>query len=742
MRPELQVCGILHNSPCSAFNLVKALNEIQPDIVLIEIPSDFQSLIPLVLVQDVRPPFIFQAYDLQGRSINFPLTIYTPEYQAIIWAAQHKKTIRCIDLPACHQIVYEKFKPNLLQNTKEESPDCLMEHIEEFDRKYENLILNLEHQPEIFLASIQEIYQEFRQEHESNLNRNDRELELIRLRESYMMKQIEDTIEEGYALDQIFVIVGAYHLKAIKSNELETNQDFLKIAKTEVTINLAYTSYDNLANLYDWKAPKYREMIWKHLNQNSLDRLPLEYLSELADIIRRNLNLYLSSAHLISALELANALAAIRNHKFPILNDLHESLITICSDPDIEEIISLAKELFIGYDKGYLPQEYHNSLLLQDFNYQIELLQLNSFFYSKAKHTEQIELDLRKVDNKGGKIDLKKSIFLHRLWLILCKFYYSNGNITNWNETWNYTIFKNINITLSQHSIYSNTIKDEASRILKNYVIETAELQELCHDILATSIFCDLSHIYEEVSELIKTKIATSYSLIALADAIKNLDFILNFKIIYEFNTQFIYDIFYQIYIRVCSIISRESHCSNAKARDLLPKIQYLDFSFQQYPNIDQYNLWHKELINICQNNTVNPLISGFTLSKIIEHDLLQETIINNEIQFRLSENQHIEKATLWVEGFISYNVKVLITKHEIWFVLVRFIEQLSPELFAENLIYLRRAFANCDRDTKNKIAEIVCQILNLDINQVSDMLLSNLSEEDLNYMANLKKFI
>lgn len=87
-----------------AWQLRAYLNELKPEVVLIEGLSDANDLIPDMTRQATRPPIAILAYtdSLPVRTLVYPLATYSPEYQAIRWAKDHDVPVEFIDLSSEH----------------------------------------------------------------------------------------------------------------------------------------------------------------------------------------------------------------------------------------------------------------------------------------------------------------------------------------------------------------------------------------------------------------------------------------------------------------------------------------------------------------------------------------------------------------------------------------------------------------------------------------------------------------
>ncbi|HHO55723.1 MAG TPA: hypothetical protein ENK21_04995, partial [Trueperaceae bacterium] len=99
--PELHILGVRHHGPGSARSLVLALEQRQPDIILIEGPADVSNMISWLAHQDMQPPLALVSYrkDDPKRASFYPMVVYSPEYQAIKYALANDIEVRFFDLP-------------------------------------------------------------------------------------------------------------------------------------------------------------------------------------------------------------------------------------------------------------------------------------------------------------------------------------------------------------------------------------------------------------------------------------------------------------------------------------------------------------------------------------------------------------------------------------------------------------------------------------------------------------------
>src|SRR5438093_13379571 len=81
----VRVFPVRHHSPSASRCLVALLEKDPPKAILVEGPSDAESLIPALVDEETEPPIAILAYVAggEGRVALYPLVNYSPEYTAL-----------------------------------------------------------------------------------------------------------------------------------------------------------------------------------------------------------------------------------------------------------------------------------------------------------------------------------------------------------------------------------------------------------------------------------------------------------------------------------------------------------------------------------------------------------------------------------------------------------------------------------------------------------------------------------
>lgn len=203
---SVHVVGVRHHSPACARVVAHVLDREQPDVVLIEGPSDMnERLDELTELAHELPLALFHFLSGEGvRAASYtPFCATSPEWVALTWAARHGKVVRFMDLPAWAMSFYSPGKNRtadrvdrygkamaaLAQRLGMDGLDGVWDHLfEQPDR------------PEALLARLELYFAEIRQEGDE-ADPGDAE------REAFMAQ----AMAWGAARGKVVAVCGGYH---------------------------------------------------------------------------------------------------------------------------------------------------------------------------------------------------------------------------------------------------------------------------------------------------------------------------------------------------------------------------------------------------------------------------------------------------------------------------------------------------------------------------------------------------
>jgi hypothetical protein len=338
---EVQVFGIRHHGPGSARSLKKALDQFQPDCLLIEGPSDADALIELVATPGLKPPLAILIYDPKSfdRSFYFPFADFSPEWQAMQWGVKRNLPVHFIDLPIAMilnlpredqqpqlALPWEQ-QPEALEAQWQKDPLGLMAQLAGYtdsERWWEAAFESQENPIEVFPV-IMDMIRALRQD--GGIKEKKENL----IREAFMRKQIRKAVKDGFK--KIAVICGAWHTPALDKwatvKQTADNAILKGIKKIKTQATWIPWSYDRLSFQSGYRSgvisPAWYELLFSKKSD------AVQYWMIRAARLLRKEDLDISSAHVIEAVRLSETLSAIRGLSIPGLEELKEAaLSTFC----------------------------------------------------------------------------------------------------------------------------------------------------------------------------------------------------------------------------------------------------------------------------------------------------------------------------------------------------------------------------------------------------------------------------
>lgn len=209
---SVHLLGIRHHGPGSARSVRASLEELKPDIVLVEGPPEADAILDWAGHEELEPPvaiLAYQADDIQHAAF-YPFAEFSPEWQAIQYARRNKIHLRFMDLPLAHAFALDKAE------VQDEASETLPRHpiswladaagFADAEQWWEHMFEHRLESTQVFDA-VAEAMQALR----SDLPQKEARRE--QLREAWMRKIIRQAEKEMFSV--IAVICGAWHVPAL-----------------------------------------------------------------------------------------------------------------------------------------------------------------------------------------------------------------------------------------------------------------------------------------------------------------------------------------------------------------------------------------------------------------------------------------------------------------------------------------------------------------------------------------------
>ena len=727
----MKTFGIRHFSPAGAYFVRKFLNENRPDVVLIEGPADFDFLIDDIVSKNLLPPFAIMAYtkEVPIETVLYPFAVYSPEYQAILWARENNKECHFFDLESNIMLGLEsKNEDEIISDAPDKIHD--KEKTSDFDMEsFWERVLEQSEDMNAYKSGSALFGESLRNEDEVSL----RDI----IRESFMKRKIKEIIDSGIDSEKIVAITGAFHTSAIQSLDgAMTDKEYDSLKKKDSNITLMPYSYYRLSKRTGYgagnTAPAYYELLWQGFIKNDKTYHERKYLSLLAKYMREHGGI-VSSAQVIEATMLSRSIANLRGGSIPTLVDLKDAGITCMGGGSFGEMAMGFAQSDIGTKIGVVPQESMKTSIQSDFLSRLKALKLEKY---KELVATPLQLDLRenlRVKSKESAfLDLNRSFFLYRLVTLgidFAKIERNRQDNATWAENWILQWTPETEIQIVESVLKGDTIDEAVAFVLGERLNNAISISEIA-DIIEAAFNCGIPKIVEGAGRKLDEMASGAVSIHEIAVTTSKLSDMILFGDIRKLDRKPLEPIVKRLCIRAALILAGESACDDMAAVILVEDIQSIHNVFVLHDFLDK-DLWFDKLMEVSNRDDLNTKISGLATAILLDTGKTDENTLRIEVARRLSAGMPAELGANWFAGLSIRNHYALIGRLTLWESLSEYMDSLDEEEFRRSLVFLRRAFVDYSSKEKDMIAENLGEIWGLNATVVSEIINSEVKEVD-----------
>ena len=728
--------GVRHLSPAAAFHLRKALDAARPEQVLVEGPSDLNDQMKWLCHLETQFPAAILAFTKRPpvRTILYPLAIYSPEVQAILWAHENHVPCRFMDLPSSVFLAMQKDEGADAPPTESvyEKLEILTE--EEHDTFWER---NFE-QCDDYHAACNTFGSELRAFGEVGAENI--------IREAHMKRVILDAVKSGIPAEKIFCVCGAYHVDGLKNNSPMTDAELKKLPKADSAATLMPYSYYRLSTRSGYgagnKAPAYFHLLWDAMNGEGLQSAASTYLVKLAAAHRKAGNI-VSSAEVIEAVRLALTLSQMRGSRYPCLQDLKDAAITTMGHGNLSELAVAFADMEIGKTIGYLPEGVTRTSVQEDFYRQIKKLKLDRF---RTAELQQLDLDLREKltvkSQDAAFLDLNRSFFLHRLRVLGIHFanmLRSKQEKANWGEYWELRWTPEVEIEVVESSLLGDTIEGAAAFALKERADQAASIDQAAL-IFQDAFLCGMPAAAAHALTVLQSLSVDSAALTEVATTADSLSLVVRYGDLRKFDPDPVIPLIEQLFLRANLTLEDACNCDAKAAGAVTQAMDRLNMLQLNHDFLGQ-EAWVSLLERISDRDDLNTKCSGFAMAILLERGIATEELLAREVSRRLSPGVPADLGAGWFEGLAGKNRYALIARLSLWRHLSEYLDSLDEDTFRRALVFLRRAFADFTPAEKSDISENLGEIWGIHAQQVSELIMADFTQEEQAMLSDLDDF-
>lgn len=791
MSNDVHVFGVRHLSPSGAWHLRRYLDDVQPDVVLIEGLADANELIPDIVRKDSIPPLAILAYtsELPVRTLVYPIADYSPEYQALAWAKENKRKVEFIDLPSDVFLALQDVRPaGLLPTDDVTSEASEEEEVEDDDEtaeskeKREPADVDVPQSPapddermhgslyDRFARQAGELdydtYWERRFEHNLSdeayrlaafeFGRGLRELETDTavslaenlVREAFMRRRIRETIDAGTKPGKIVAVVGAFHASVLgEDHPPMTDEEFASLERRPSKLTLMPYSYLRLSSQSGYgagnNAPAYYELLWESLVEEDLPGLPARYLSLVARNLRET-GTHRSTAEVIEGVRLARTLSALKDGSAPTLADLHDAAVTLIGQGQQSVVAESLARVDVGTAIGRLPKGVSKTSIQDDFDRELARLKLEKY---RTGVKQELALDLREnrrvKSEEAAFLDLNRSSFLHRLKVLGISFATPipmSQQSATWAENWHVQWTPESEIELVEAVLLGETVELACGYRFRTELEKCTSVGEAAEWVRA-GCECGLMAAMDSARRRLQELAAGTSDFVAVAHAANELGMIARYGDVRRFDPAPLLPLVQDLFVQGALALLPTANCDNDAARKVLVGMDELTKVSNEYDELVDEELWNDRLRTLSDLDDKNPILSGYACSILLERGLLSNEELAREVSRRLSPGIEADLGAGWFEGLSKRNRYALLARQPLWEQLANYIAALEEEEFRRALVFLRRAFGGFSPREKRHIAENLGEHWGLSEDTAAELLEAELTEEEQESLDELNEF-
>lgn len=706
---SLHIFGIRHHGPGSARSLKKALETLQPDILLIEGPPEADGLLELANHPDMKPPVALLLYNEAepARAVYYPFAEFSPEWQAILYGRSKNIPIRFMDLPQSHQLMAEPVSTEAPIHANLESPDSppgldpaqldplgvLAEAAgySDGERWWEHMVESRREGEDLF-GGVLEAMTALREDLPPPEGRE-------ALREAHMRQTIRAAQAEGF--QKIAVVCGAWHGPAL----LNPNQDAVgtsggssfpqNLPKAKVKATWVPWTHGRLAYASGYGAgiesPGWYYHLWHHPKQ-----VTIRWMSRVAQTLRKE-DLEAPTASVIEAVRLAESLAALRDHPLPGLPELGEAAEAIFGHGSTTALRFIEEKLILNERLGQVPAETPSVPLQANLEREQKRLRLKV-----SADWHDLELDLRK------EIDLARSQLFHRLKLLGVEWGKEIGTSGKgtFKEAWRLQWQPEFAVSLIEASAWGQTLEAASNRRVHDLANAATSLPPLT-ELLEQTLLARLGDATAHLMGCIEAQAAQSSDIAHLMGALPPLAKVMRYGNVRQTDTRTVGHVVAGLLVRVC--VGLPNACaalSDEAAAEMYGHLLEVNTAVTLLQNPEQLSLWQETLERLSGQQNLHGLIAGRICRILLEASVFSQTDIANRMSLALGLANDPTQVAGWLEGFLKGSGLVLLHDEVLWGVLEGWLMAISEDQFVQVLPLLRRTFGTFPAPERRAMGE------------------------------------
>lgn len=692
--PRVRVLGVRHHGPGSARAVRRALASLRPSVVLIEGPADADPLAGWAADPALAPPVALLAWDVAApaRSVFWPLAFFSPEWQALAWAAAAGVPARFVDLPSSVVLARPDAGPaaataprgvrvdplaRLAEAAGYDDPEAWWEDVVEL--------------PDAAPADARDPFDlitEAMAEVRATAGEDD---EWTLVREAFMRRQLRAALREGH--ERVAVVCGAWHAPALAGDLPAATRDAAAVRglpKTRTELTWVPWTHGRLAQASGYGAGV-TSPGWYHHLFTAVDRPVTRWLAHVAAVLRRH-DLPVSTAHVIEAVRLAEALGALRGRPLPGLTEVTEATWSVLCGGNPVLLDLVTREAVVGETLGEVPDGVPRVPLDADLQARARSLRLRPEATART-----LTLDLRRPN------DLAKSQLLRQLAILDIPWGQPDAASTagTFKEVWQLAWQPEFAVRVVEAARHGNTVPAAAAGVLAG---RTETLPAITAG-LEAALLAGIDEALPGLLAALDRRAAHEADLVALLGAVPPLARVQRYGDVRRTDTARLAELARALLGRACAgLPAAASGLSDEAAGALRAAIDEVQGVIGLL-DVETGRLWAGALLETAGRRDVPGLIAGRLVRLLLDAGGLDADDAARRLSRVLSPGTAPERQAGWVEGFLAGSPLLVIHDDRLLGLLDDWVAGIGAEAFTDVLPVLRRTFGTWDAAARRRLA-------------------------------------
>lgn len=699
--PRVRVLGVRHHGPGSARAVAAELEAWAPTVVLVEGPADADPLLTFVGHEAMHPPVALLATtaDEPRRAAWWPFAVFSPEWQALRWAAEHDVPARFVDLPAAVSLAVEPAPPaddpapaGAGLDAVRTDPVATLAHVAGYDdpeRWWEDVV---EHRPDgaTPFDVLTEAMQALREAaddvavHGPPSGAAEQAVLHEARREAHMRQQVRAALREGH--ERVAVVCGAWHAPALTGRLGPAAPDarlLTGLQRRKVTLTWTPWTASRLASASGYGAGV-DSPGWYHHLFTTPDDVVARWLVQVAAVLRAR-DLPVSSAHVIEATRLAQMLAVVRGRPAAGLAEVTEATRAVLCEGDDALVAHVTAELVVGERMGAVPDDVPTVPLEADLRASARRLRLA---FDAAPRT--LDLDLRKDT------DLARSRLLHRLALLQVPWAVRERSAVRstgtFRETWVLRWTPELAVALVEASTWGTGVAEAAgARVVAD--AQAAGLPTVTALVEATLV-ADLPDALDRLLPVLDERAARDGDVAHLLRALPPLVRAHRYSDVRGTRVDALAQVADALVVRACAALpGAVTGLDDDAARALREDLDAAHDAVRLRDHADGTALWRATLERLSGRTDVSGVLAGRATRLLLDARALDADEAARRFGRALSRGTPARTTAAWAEGFLDGGGLLLAGDRTLLGMLDAWVGHLREEDFTDVLPLLRRTF-------------------------------------------------